>query len=360
VAGLVLPTVTCVALGLAVGAPMSDWPIAAHAGDLMLSDGFTVYARSPEAQMGPAALLLAATVPAWAYAPLVGSLLLPFLFVVMATAVRKPGPAVLAGAMTLALPWAALGVQGHGDDALLLLGIAVAVHGQTRRSDLLTSGGLVLAVAAKPLALMFLPLLLLRSPRSAALGVAGTVLVWAPFVLADPVGFLAAGEGYSDILPGSALALAGMEPMSGFPPWVRPAQLGAGLALCWWVARSRGWAAAVLAVFVVRTLLEPATWNYYSTTLIAAAFMVEVRGGRQALALTVPALATFVTSAAYFEPMPAAVGLLRLALLGGLLAGALLPPPKAGRSAELGCPDHRGQRRGPLRGQHLLDRERPS
>jgi hypothetical protein len=318
--------VTCVALGLAVGTPMSDWPIAAQAGDLMLSDGFTVYARRPEAQMGPAALLLAAAVPGWAYAPLVGSLLLPFLLLVMATAVRRPGPAILAGAMMLALPWAALGVQGHGDDALLLLGIAVAVHGQARRSDLLTAAGLVLAVAAKPLALMFLPFLALRSPRATALGVGGTVLVWAPFVLADPVGFLAAGQGHSDILPGSALALAGLEPMSGFPSWVRPMQLALGLALCWWVARSRGWAAAVLAVFVVRTLLEPATWNYYSTTVLAAAFMVEVRSGRQPLALTLPAFATFVASAAYFDSMPAPVGLLRLALLGALLAGALLPP----------------------------------
>jgi hypothetical protein len=170
--------------------------------------------------------------------------------------------------------------------------------GQRRRSPVTVVAGFLLAIVAKPTAVIFLPLVFLTSPAALMAAIAGSILIWAPFVLADPIGFLEAGRGYSDVLHGSTLALVGVEPYSGLPSWVRPLQLIACLVATWWLATRRSWAAAVAGVLALRTLLEPATWNYYSTSVMAGAMLFELSRGARVPLLTLLAFSTFVL--AYF------------------------------------------------------------
>jgi hypothetical protein len=318
-ATLVLPAVTCLSLAVAVGLPVSDWPIAVEAGDYLLDGHLDVYAKHPGAQMGPLALVLAALLPGLLYSGVVGALLPVFILLVLDTRrTQQVGPATFVAASLLAWPWATFAVQGHGDDALVLVGLAVVLMSHGPKRHLGVVGGFLLAIAAKPTAVLFLPLLLLSSRRTFWAGVGGAGLIWAPFVLADPVGFLAAGHGFSDVVPGSLAALIGIEPMSGYPEWVRPLQLAGGVLACWWLASRCGWQAAALGVVAWRTLLEPAPWNYYSASLIAVAAVFDhARASR----VPVASLLAFATFAMYYvaDPMPTAVGLLRLLALAALL-----------------------------------------
>lgn len=320
-ATLTLPVVTALALSTTYGLPVSDWPIAREAGEYLVQGNLDVYVEHPEAQMGPLALLLAALLPSWLYSPFVGGLLLLFLVLLVG-----PRPtyefraAGFAGAMLLAWPWAALAVQGHGDDAIVLVGLAAMLSGHGGGKVWRVVAGFLIAISAKPTAVLFLPLLLLTSRQTFVVGVVGAGAIWGPIVLADPSGFLAAGHGHSDVLVGSLPALMGIEPMSGYPAWVRPVQLGLGLGLCWWLGAKRGWAAAILGVVAVRTVLEPAPWNYYSTTVLAAALMYEASGRRRFPTLSVLAFASYVVANPYFDPLSWQLGLLRLTALLALVA----------------------------------------
>lgn len=325
-ATLVLPAVTALALSTAYGLPVSDWPIAVEAGNYLLEGNLDVYAEQPGAQMGPLAFLLAALLPRWLYSPFVIGLLVVFLLLlVRARPDYRVGRAFLAGAMLLAWPWAALGVQGHGDDAIVLVGLAVMVFSQARGHAPGPVAGFLLAVAAKPTAVLFLPLLLLQSRRALAAGMLGGAVIWAPFVLIDPAGFLAATRGHSDVLAGSLQALMGIEPMSGYPWWVRPAQFGLGLAACWWIGARSGWAAGILAAVTLRTLLEPAPWNYYSASLIAVALMYELSRRARLPVVSTLAFTTYLLANPYFKPMPDWVGFLRIAAMVAILVAVVVP-----------------------------------
>lgn len=326
IATLVLPVVAATSLSTAYGLPVSDWPIAVEAGDYLLQGNLDVYAEHPGAQMGPLAFLVAAILPRWLYSPFVSGLLIVFLtLVIRARPDFRVGPGILAAGMLLAWPWAALGVQGHGDDAIVLVGLAVMVFTHARGTSWGPVAGFLLAVVAKPTAILFLPLLLLQSRRAFVAGLIGGAIIWAPFVLIDIDGFMAATRGHSDVLPGSLAALLGIEPMSGYPWWVRPAQLALGLTACWWIGARGGWSAGILAAVTLRTILEPAPWNYYSASLIAVALMYEASRGLRIPIFSLLAFGTYLLANPYFDPLPWPAGVLRLAAMFAILAAVAVP-----------------------------------
>lgn len=329
VSSLAAPFVVCLAIAVAVGQPTGDWHIARAAGDYLLAGHLDVYAAMPKAQMGPVPLVLAGALPGPAYLMVVSALV----GVVLVLAISYGGQTgrryavVAGGGMLLAWPWAAYGVQGHADEALVILGGAGMVLAFERRRAAWLCVAFLVAIAAKPTAVILLPLVFLRSRQAGLAALVGTAVIWLPFFLADPYGFLAAGRGPGDLWPGSLQAMLGGEPYTGFPAWVRPVQLVGGLVLCLVLARFRGAAAAVVGVLAFRTLLEPGAWNYYGTGIAAAGLMFDVRRFR---APVVTALG-FVSFATVLDTPISATGapIRILALVAALVLVCVLGRPDA-------------------------------
>ena len=106
--------------------------------------------------------------------------------------------------------------------------------------------------------------LLLALPRGqwakAALGTIGTAAAWwLPFVVAAPATVTALG-GYATFPnPGSVWFLFGVH--SNGAGWLRPLQLGAGIAVVAYVTRRGRWPDALLAGSAVRILLDPFSFS---------------------------------------------------------------------------------------------------
>ena len=345
---LVLPGALALAMVLSVGEPMSDWKTARDGGRHLLSGHLDVYADMPWVQMGPLAILLAGVLPAAVYMAVV-ALLLPLLlwFVTLASPrTQRARSRALVGGMLLVWPWAALSVQGHADDAFVVLGLVMMVAALTTGREGLLIVGFALALAGKPTAVLFLPLAFVHSRRAGLAALLTGGLVWAPFVLADVPGFIDAGQGQGDLWPYSVPDLLGGVPHSGFPDWVRPLQLVGGALLCWFMARRNGPAAAAAGVFAFRVLLEPGTWNYYATCVMAAAMLLDLdRGWRTPWAT----LLGFVSFAVTLGPpgLGAPEGAARLAALVGVLVLALATKGDATTAGRDGR--QRRQRRTPSR-----------
>lgn len=261
---------------------MGDWEIAEEAGALLLRGHFDVYTLMPTAQMGPLALLMAGLLPSPVYMLSLCALMAG----VLALAVSTPPPSrrlytvALAAGILLAWPWSAFGIQGHADEALVVLGGVAMVSAYERRWHGAMVAAFLVAIAAKPTAIVLLPMLFLGSQSAAVLALAGMTAIWMPFFLSDPAGFLAAGRGPGEVWPGSIHAMFGVELESAFPRWVRPTQLVGGMALVWALTRFRTPAAALVAVLAFRALLEPGAWNYYGTALAAAGLLLDTRNFR--------------------------------------------------------------------------------
>ena len=99
----------------------------------------------------------------------------------------------LIGGMLLAWPWAAFVVQGHADDALVVFGVLAMVSALKLRREFWVVACFLVAIAAKPTAILFLPLAFIHSRRAGILATVCGGLLLAPFILADVPGFLAAG-----------------------------------------------------------------------------------------------------------------------------------------------------------------------
>lgn len=328
---VVAPAAVCFAVGAVVGHPTGDWQIARAAGNLLVAGHWDVYAQMPKAQMGPLALLLAGAVPGSVYLATICALFPVLLMLAMAS--QAPSPrlyaVVAAGGILTAWPWAAFGVQGHADEALVVLGAVGMVVAFGRRQSLWVCAAFLVAIAAKPTAIVLLPLVFMSSWRAGLTALVGTGLIWAPFFLADPTGFLAAGRGPGDTWPGSLHALLGAEPYTGFPAWVRPVQLIGGLAVFWALARYRSAAAALVGVLAFRTLLEPGAWNYYGAAIAAAGLLFDVRHFRRPV---ITALGFVSFAAVLSTPVSPIGGHIRLLAIAAALAVVVALRP-AGRGS---------------------------
>lgn len=343
-----------------------SWHFVVNGSQLLYSpNGLQLYARRPDLQMGPLTFVLGG----------VFSVLLPvgigrigvvvLMIAVGLVAVRdagrlaEPSSAVdrrrwllAAGAATFV--WSEVAVHyAHLDDAMALVLMLRALR--LAKEDRPLGAALFVGLAAdfKPWALPAAAVLLARPDRlRAALLVLGTVvvLVWLPFVVADPatlriLRFVIPVDRRSSLLVLGVTAL-------NTPPWVRAAQLGGGLLLAGIAVRRRRWGAVLLLVIGLRMLLDPAAYAYYDSGLLLATAIFDSTLGRRTVPVATIIAFVAVDVAGYVLPSALAAvsrtaGLLALLVLAAL---AVAVPERRGSRAH---PEARCGRTGPGRGDHL-------
>lgn len=265
---------------------------------LVHGHGLGVYAAHPKLQFGPLTILVAEAIRLVGHGHELGAANLAMgalgpvaLWFALDTRRLVRGgdgrlaivPAVVT-ATTVALAWTFLGIYAmHLDDALAVTLALVAVWGVARGSDLAVGLGLGLAVAAKPWAAAFLPLVLALPPvlraRAAALAVGSAAVLWLPFLVGAPHTAAALGHFTIPTAPNSALHALGVhDPRT--PPWDRAAQLLLGGAAAAWCARHGRWTAVLVAAAAVRVGLDPATHRYYASGLVAFVLAWELATAR--------------------------------------------------------------------------------
>src|SRR5664280_69288 len=177
---LVLPWTVTTVMGLGAGGPMSDWQAATTGGHYLLSGHLTIYADMPHVQMGPLALLIAGALPGTAYVAAVCAILPLVLWIVTLPYPSTPQTYLLSliGGMILAWPWAGFAVQGHGADALVVLGVVAMVSALKLDREAWVVAGFLVAIAAKPTAILFLPLAFMHSRRAGIVATLGGALLW--------------------------------------------------------------------------------------------------------------------------------------------------------------------------------------
>lgn len=326
--------------------------------ELFHVDGLSLYARHPELQVGPLSLVVAGLVEilpgdasrnvALAAMALTG----PALLALLATEVpeRRRLLRVLVAGVVLLPAWTVLAVRwGHLDDVLataLGVGAVVAV---CRRRPVLAGLALGAAVAAKPWAVGFLPLLLalpgLRL-RAAAAALVTAAAAWLPFVLGDP-GTLAALHPRVALVPGSGLHTLGVRGRL-VPPWGRTVQLVLAPAAALAVALGRRWPGVMLVAVAVRLALDPQDNAYFIGSAAVAAVVFDLLGTRWLVPWT-----TLLTVGLLWQPFvqdyphrlttttglthwwfahPESVGWLHLAWAGLVVAIVALTPARSGSS----------------------------
>ena len=292
--------------------------------------GLHLYAAHSELQIGPLTLVAvaplvfglprhAAELTAMALMSAAGLAVLAQTRQLLPRRGRREDRAFLLVGLCFIAVWSELAVTySHPDDVLAILFSVVALV--ALRSDRDVSGALLLALAVdcKPWALAFAPALLLVQRRdrgrAVAVGVAGVVIAWLPFLLADPKTASAGTFRIANSLA-SSLRVLGVH-AAGTPLWDRPAQIALGAALgVLAVARGR-WPAVILVAVAARLLLDPAIKSYYDAGLLAGAALCDLVlfAGRIPW-LSISAVVAFYLPAYLLQSDPHAYGLLRTAYL---------------------------------------------
>jgi hypothetical protein len=191
---------------------------------------------------------------------------------------RRTALCCLIGGLFVVPAWMqATVVYSHPDDVLVVVATVGMLAAVARRRPAIAGAILAAAVAAKPTALVLVPLLLAfngRARRDAlAFGSLG-LLAWLPFVVADPRTLLAA-QPQTLVQPGSGLAVLGLAG-EATPSALRLLQLVAALGLGWLAVRRGHWAAVPLIGFGVRVAIDPGDWGYYAVTVVVAALAWHV------------------------------------------------------------------------------------
>lgn len=323
----------------------------AHPASFAHPGGLHLYASYPRFQFGPvtvmvtAVLRLAGPSEGLAAAQVVMTacgLLILWQVWRVAVLVRPAADRELAGWTVLGAgvvfvpAWQILAVSFmHLDDVLALLFAVLALRSLVAGRPGATGVLLALSGCAKPWAYAFLALLLAlpAGDRSRLRGLTwaavATVLLWAPFVIAD-FGTLAAARYAIPNVADSGLRALGVDSVST-PPWDRPAQLlvGLGLAL---VAVARGrWPAVLLIVTSVRIGLDPNNFPYYGAGLVTGTLVWDVCGTRKpAPAWSLAAGAMFWGwAAADAAHQPLVAGWMRVGFAVGAALYTILAPARA-------------------------------
>jgi hypothetical protein len=273
---------------------------------LFHGSGLNLYAEHPELQIGPLAFLVAAPLT------LLGDAAQPVALILMAAA----GPLCLAGIAPLVPPphrrlrvllaglvlmpaWAVLSVRfGHLDDVVALVLAVAALRAVAANRSAFAGLALGGAVAAKPWALGFVPLLLvLDQQRIAAIGRALVVVIaaWAPFMIANPA-TLAALRPPVGVAPSSGLHALGYRG-DVVPAWDRVAQFVLEpLAALAALLRGR-WPGLFLVAIAVRLAMDPKDNPYYIGGAALAAVIFDLLATRW----TIP-WATLATVLVLWQP----------------------------------------------------------
>lgn len=258
--------------------------------------GLHTFARHPELQFGPFAMVAAEVVRVVGgadqrslVAHVLTALLIPILVLAEQTAIgygadpHRARITIFIGGLLVIPGWNEIAVRtAHIDDALALAFMVAAGWAVSRRWPVVAGVALAFAIDAKPWAVAFVPLVLVfhgRERRNALLACAGLVLVaWAPFIIADHHTLNAARYTIPNDRA-SALRWIGVHSRRT-PFWDRPAQFAIGGAIAAFAVLRRQWPAVLLAALAVRLLLDPATHHYYSAGLLLGALLFDVAVAR--------------------------------------------------------------------------------
>ena len=277
-----------------------SWHFFASGSQLLFhGSGLNLYAEHPELQIGPLAFLVAAPLAALGDAAQPLALILmtaagPLCLALIAPLVpqwHRVRRVFLAG-LVLMPAWTVLSVRfGHLDDVLALVLAVVALRAVVANRAAFAGLALGAAVAAKPWALGFFPILVvLDEQRRAAIGsaLAGMAAAWAPFLIANPA-TLAALHPPVGVAASSGLRAVGYRG-DVIPAWDRVGQFVlAPLFSLAAVLRGR-WPGLFLVAVAVRLAMDPKDNPYYIGGAALAAVIFDLLGTRR----TVPwaALAT--------------------------------------------------------------------
>ncbi len=345
---------------------------------LLATDGIHLYAHHPELQVGPLSLLAVApatslpTNAALAVVQVVGTAVGLLTLWTATLAAPRPVPwwvLLVAGAVMLPA-WTVLSVRWVHPDDVLAAGLAVGALAAVRyRNGVLAGLLLGAAVAAKPWAIGFEPVLLML-PRDRALkglAAAATVVAaaWLPFLLGD-TSTLSALHPPIAVSDTSVLQLFGITGAQ-LPVWVRPAQLLSAPLVAYLVVRRGRWLAVPLVAFAVRLAIDPHDIGYYEGAAVAFAVLADLRrldpgaavGARLAVpwwtlgtatAMWHPFVADFARRDQLAGPLdmlwfdhPTGVAWLHLVWALAVVLGHLAPPAVRGRRVR-GAGDGSGRR----------------
>ena len=257
---------------------------------LFQTDGLSLYAQHPELQVGPLSLVVAGAFEALpggasksvalAAMALTGPALLGLLAVVVPAERRLVR--MLLAALVLLPAWTVLAVRwGHLDDVFATAFGVGAVVAVCRQRPVLAGIALGAAIASKPWAVGFLPLLLalprLRL-RAAVAALTTVAAAWLPFVLGD-VGTLGALHPPVALVPGSGLHTLGVRGEI-VPRWGRTVQFVLAPAVALAVAMKGRWAGVMLVAVAVRLALDPQDNAYFIGSAAMAAVVFDLLGTR--------------------------------------------------------------------------------
>ena len=266
-----------------------SWHFSVEGSRLLLhGSGLNLFADAPWLQTGPLSLVVAALLGplpanvgksvALLGMAVAGPLLIAALAPLVAPAKRHQR--IFIAAIVLIPAWTVLSVRwGHLDDVLAMIFAIVALRAVSADRPVLAGVALAAAIAAKPWAVGFLPLLLVLPwgrLRAAAVAAAGTALAWAPFVLANPrtLGALHPPVGLS---PASGLHTLGVRGVL-VPAWGRTAQLVLSPAAATVAVLTRGLPGVLLVSVAVRLALDPKDNAYYIGSAALAAVVFDLLG----------------------------------------------------------------------------------
>lgn len=318
-----------------------------------LPGGLHLYASYPEFQFGPLALI--AAVPLWAagwsarWLAAVTMLGIGWASLVLidraasgtggiaGTDVGAARPARvepaelgrLVGGVVAAVAWVPLAARYlHIDDALAVLAIVGAVVAIRCERGVLAGLLVGAAIGCKPWAAPMMPMLagLPRTQwrRAAAAAVAATAAVWLPFLIAAP-SMVRAGSPQVDVSDASVLRLFGVPGGIG-PGWVRPVQLVVA-GMCATVAATRGrWTGVALVVLAVRILVDPGTFEYYTSALVIAALVWDTVARSSAVPVATVSAALALDLAEVVVASATARAVLRLGAVLGLVGWVTCAP----------------------------------
>lgn len=310
--------------------------------------GLGLYRDHPELQFGPVSILVALPFTllgsgAGETAVMVaGSVLgLAVVGVVLTllsemTLLSQENPAGRSGAtvrewvigVTLVVVWGDIAVRtAHLDDAIALAAIAAGLVAVRRGHTVPATAFLALATAAKPWAVVFVPLCALPirpgSWRRPILAAGAGVATWLPFILAEPDTLDTSDFGIAND-PTSSLRFFGIDAATT-PAWIRPAQLIGGLAIVALLVLFHRWPGAILAGISWRLLLDPGVHRYYTAGFVIGALLVEhrLRPGRPPWYTVVAAIVlelSAVPDVAVGPGRAARVAVLTIALIAATIA----------------------------------------
>ncbi len=318
-----------------------------------LPGGLHLYASYPEFQFGPLALI--AAVPLWAAgwsarwlaaAAMLGIGWASLVLIdraasgtggIAGTDVGAARPARvepaelgrLVGGVVAAVAWVPLAARYlHIDDALAVLAIVGAVVAIRCERGVLAGLLVGAAIGCKPWAAPMMPMLagLPRTQwrRAGAAAVAATAAVWLPFLIAAP-SMVRAGSPQVDVSDASVLRLFGVPGGIG-PGWVRPVQLVVA-GMCATVAATRGrWTGVALVVLAVRILVDPGTFEYYTSALVVAALVWDTVARSSAVPVATVSAALALDLAEVVVASATARAVLRLGAVLGLVGWVTCAP----------------------------------